>query len=79
MLCCSWVCSHLGNIPTFSCAHLRTLHIVVVVVWVEHGAYLVNAIIFIYKLTLGCYLLSHNTIAYIRSIHDLVPKRVWLK
>ena len=44
-----------GQHSNFSCAHLRTLH-VVVVVYLEHGAYLVNTIIFVYKLALGCYL-----------------------
>ena len=44
-----------GQHSNFSCANLCTLHLVVVV-QVENRAYLVNIIIFIYKLTLVCYL-----------------------
>ena len=36
-------------------AHLPILQ-VVVVAYVEHGAYLIDKILFIYKLTLSCYL-----------------------
>ena len=43
----------LGQLSSFSCAHLRTLQ--VVVAKMEHGAYLINTIIFIYKLRQGRY------------------------
>ena len=52
--CCSWVCFHLGNLPSLVAQTCALYMLLLLSLW-KHGTYLVNTVIFIYKLTL-CYL-----------------------